>query len=249
MIARNSLSAMPDIYQRLIDKLNEERQGWGALRQTLFDLSDRWKWWSWAMLYKEIPTIPYPKKDFALHFDSSAPPYRLIEACVKPFPYDRNAFENLVDFLLYGFGDSDIKSIQHIPGEQIKHFNDTLDLGIFYRYPGDYWGHYLEMGMSHSMRSGTGFFSTPPSVCQMMVEMTIPDDPNNITRSFCDPCAGTMRMGLFASNKNLIMIYGMEVAYSIHKIAKLNAFLYLPPSAMPCKEIESKLEALKSKEK
>ena len=61
----------------------------------------------------------------------------------------------------------------------------------------------------------TGFYPTPHAVCEMMTQMTVNEsettnghDPR--TRSIMDPCCGTGRMLLHASNFSL-NLYGMDI--------------------------------------
>lgn len=218
--------------RRLINEcVHVRKNGAFTYLQWMSFYSERWKWWFEVASLEGTPTTPYPEMGFATEMKESDTPYRMIKSCVSPFTYDHNVFNELVQFMLFSFGDSETPNLNHIDQRKISHFRRTIDLKVFLDYPGDYWGHFLEVHMSHGERSMNGFFTTPPALCKLMVDLTIEDDrQENLTKSFCDPCCGTLRMGLFASDKGVLQISGQDVSRTIYEVAKLNSYLYLPPT-------------------
>jgi len=215
----------------------EKKGGHGLYRLYLQDYSERWKWWSIALYTGRLPADPYPEIEFEPGLTTSHAAYQMIERLLEPFHEKRLAFLNLLDHLLFHFGDPSVTDISKIPEEQKRHFRNTIDLRTFFKFPGDLWGHYLENNMSKWERQDSAFFTTPDYICKMMADITIPDSPNNRYLSFNDPCSGTMRMGLYASNKGILDISAQEIHPTIYKVGLINAWLYLPPSVMPSKEI------------
>ena len=77
--------------------------------------------------------------------------------------------------------------------------------------------------------NGHGFFPTPASVVKMMTEMTFAGQSVEKRKraSMMDPCCGTGIMFLYASNHTL-NIQGNDISPILVKMAKLNAFIYIP---------------------
>lgn len=206
----------------------------------LMQYSKRWKWWTLVFTYPGLlieENIQQPVMGFETDLSSKKPPYKMIAECVEPFyGQDRSTtFNYLIDFMLHYFGH--LENIDHIPQENQDHFMKTIDIKVFIRYPGDFLGAYFEehFGFSHS--KGSAFFTTPSSICEMMVKMCINESPFAWLQSFNDPCCGTMRMGLFASDKGVVQITGQDISHTIYKVALVNAYLYLPSVVKPCKAL------------
>ena len=77
--------------------------------------------------------------------------------------------------------------------------------------------------------NGHGFFPTPASVVKLMTDMTFAgQSPDKQKRSsMMDPCCGTGIMFLYASNHTL-NIQGNDINPLMVKMAKLNAFIFIP---------------------
>ena len=177
-------------------------------------------------------SIPYPKIDFVDHFENSLPPARMIRELLRPFNYRDGVFELLLDYLLYGFGDSLIKSLEHIPREYLEHWSKIFDLRPFLDFPGDWLGNHYEIHeASSSLKSCTGFFTTPPAICKMMVKMAM--NEAHLLDTFNEPCLGSGRMLLEASNYCL-NLSGNDINKTLVKISKVNCWLYVPSAIMPC---------------
>jgi hypothetical protein len=136
-----------------------------------------------------------------------------------------NAIEMFVDWLLWGF------HYKHVTFPNVDEKTDdfwyrTFNIGLFYQEPGDYMA---ELAQSHNIGSGSGFFSTPLSIAEMMVRMTIGEKPMHFhkAKSVMDPCCGTGSMLLCASNYSL-NLYGNDIHPLLCKMAIVNGYIYMP---------------------
>ena len=108
-------------------------------------------------------------------------------------------------------------------------------------HPADYWGEMLAES-SHGKRSG--FYPTPMTVTQMMIQMVMAAGPGEGTanrqidgkdarlKTVCDPCLGTGAMLLAASNHS-VCLYGMDIDQHVIKGAMISAALYVPWMVRP----------------
>jgi hypothetical protein len=177
-------------------------------------------------LLGKLPSNSIPQINFVSHCDESAEPFKILKKCLINYNY---SFYNFIDWLLYNLGDPDIKSI-----ERNSYWEENFNLKPFLESPGDWIGHYFECYVaSKGIKDSTGFFSTPISLCLMMVKML------NIgsTDSVYEPCAGTGRMLMAASNYS-VNLFAQEINLTLIKICKINAWLYMPWLIMPLKNME-----------
>ena len=100
-------------------------------------------------------------------------------------------------------------------------------MGLFYKEPADHWSIVAMDSMGKS--NGHGFFPTPANVVKMMTEMTLAGQSQEKLKraSVMDPCCGTGIMLLYASNHSL-NLYGNDISPLLVKLAKINAFIYIP---------------------
>src|SRR5262249_8015129 len=110
-----------------------------------------------------------------------------------------------------------------------------VNVGPLLATPYDYLGECVAMGKAKGWNP-TGFFPTPHSVVQLMVRMTMTDvgkdgrDPR--TYRVCDPCVGSGRMLLHASNMT-ISLWGQDIDPLAIAMCKINGALYAPWLAFP----------------
>lgn len=186
--------------------------------------SKRWNYWLRTIEAKKILDDPIPKIDWLQFPDKIT--LKNLNDCID-LAYNRTgqqSFNLFIQWLLYGFGD---KSIQELPSnldskvsiEWYKLFNLGLFLQNPYDYFGDYIAVYLGKGNYH------GFYPTPMTVSIMMANMTM--DITAKTKSVMDPCVGTGRLLLVASNYSLDL-YGVDINYDIVNACKVNLWFYVP---------------------
>lgn len=102
-------------------------------------------------------------------------------------------------------------------------------------HPYDYLGEYVASSKAQGWNR-TGFFPTPHAVVECMVRMTMHDsiqdgrDPR--TYRICDPCVGSGRMLLHASNHSLCL-YGQDIDRVVLMMCQVNGALYAPWMSFP----------------
>src|SRR5208282_5253323 len=101
--------------------------------------------------------------------------------------------------------------------------------------PHDYLGDYVAMGKANGWNP-TGFYPTPHPVVECMVRMLMHDgdvegrDPRVL--SVCDPCVGSGRMLLHASNFSL-NLWGQDIDPLAVAMCKINGAMYAPWLSFP----------------
>ena len=106
-------------------------------------------------------------------------------------------------------------------------------------WPHDYWGDLLAQS---AYGKGQGFYPTPHTVCEAMTRMLM-DGKDCRRQSVCDPCVGTGRFLLHASNSSL-SLYGMDIDPLLCQATLVNGYLYSPWLVRPIPWLEPSLEHL-----
>jgi hypothetical protein len=110
-----------------------------------------------------------------------------------------------------------------------------LNLQPLLEAPHDYLGQHVASGKARGWNP-TAFYPTPHPVVECMVRLTRHDagkdgrDPR--TLSVCDPCVGSGRMLLHASNVSL-RLYGQDIDPLAVAMCKVNGALYAPWLSFP----------------
>jgi hypothetical protein len=131
-----------------------------------------------------------------------------------------------MDWLLFGLGH---KGQTQSPEEKDEYrgacgrLYQVFNLETLLAYPHDYFGDIL--AENHHGRH-LGFFPTPMELCELMARMNIGEDDAR-TKSVCDPCVGTGRMLLAASNYSY-RLFGSDINPTVIKATLINGFLYAP---------------------
>ena len=206
-----------------------EKKGW--LLQYLLKLDEmffgRWEYWFKIIENDKIPKGPIPQIPFKA---AEAYRERLVQKNIKTC-LDRGARElslslgELIDWIIWGLGIGD--QFPRVSEALDDYWYRTFNLGLFYKEPADHWSMIAMESMGKC--NGYGFFPTPASVVQMMTQMTFAGQPKEKQKraSMMDPCCGTGIMLLYASNHTL-NIQGNDISPILVKMAKLNAFIYIP---------------------
>lgn len=215
-----------ELLSRHMERLEDSQGTFGSWRSRLFDLSDRWRWLSWMHFTKALPSEPYPKIHFVDDHDQRA--RKLIESCL---PWHEVGLDHLLQFLLHMIGHPQYRKLPSvIQPHHVHYWTSYFDLEAAISLERDLFGDYLaeEMGKHH--RDGTGFFATPMSVAMMIAEMTLPTA--DLLSSVMDPCAGTGRLLLAASNHSLCL-YGQDINLICIRATLVNAALFAPQILFP----------------
>ena len=105
-----------------------------------------------------------------------------------------------------------------------------LNVSALQLFPYDYFGDLLS---ENAYGKKQGFFPTPHTIAEAMTQMTFPSPEEDARlKSVCDPCVGTGRMLLHASNRSL-RLYGMDIDETLCKATRVNGYLFAPYLSCP----------------
>ena len=209
-------------------KTTKNKKGWLICYLLRLDqlFFGRWDYWTRAFLQDEIPSEKIPQIDFK-------PPrtymqgkvHKNLKTCLEYPGYpDHNVFEKFIDWILWGFNQG--QSFPDIDKRTDDFWYRNFDMGLFYEEPAD---HFADLSTEYFIGSGAGYFPTPSNVVEMMVRINFGEEPNHSHKrlSVIDPCCGTGIMLMYASNYSLNLC-GVDINYLLTKIAKVNAYIYVP---------------------
>lgn len=214
----------------------------------------RWRYWSDA-LYKNDISGDIPQINFDNVMTSQGNKVKnMIKNCIEtPYTHGATAFNNFINYLLYcltplNYYEGDNieekqnqaqKRISSIDDKSLEIFYENFSLESLLLYPGDYLG---DLAAEYLGDNGTEYFPTPHNVVNFMVQITMSDDDknNNKTKTVIDPCAGSSRMLLYASNHSLCL-YAQDISQSMVNVSTVNGFLYIPWMVCNTKEMKELL--------
>ena len=207
-----------------------ERTSRGWLRPYLVVLdqmfSKRWDYWLKTIEAGDVLEEPIPQISWPGH--GHPEPKKNLETCIDfcRNRFSRQAFNLFVEWLLFGFGDPSVKEMPcQIEPPLNAFWYKTFNLGLFLKYPHDYLGEYAADLYGNGKHNSTAYFPTPMNVSVMMAKMTLSEKDK--TASVCDPCVGSGRLLMAASNFSL-NLYGMDIDFSILNVCKANMWTYVP---------------------
>ena len=207
-----------------------ERTVHGWLRPYLLALDgmflNRWDYWLRTVEAGEVLAEPIPQ----IHWSGSGheEPRKNLAACIDHSFHrlSRQSFSLFVEWLLFGFGAPSQKELpRQIEPDVNAFWYKTFNLGLFLKYPHDYLGEYAAGLYGKGRNNPTAYFPTPMNICVMMAQMLF--DGKDKTASVCDPCVGSGRLLLVASNYSL-NLYGVDIDYNILQVCKANMWMYVP---------------------
>jgi hypothetical protein len=142
-------------------------------------------------------------------------------------------FATLLDWLSWGLALS--REAPRLSEEINEKLYRKVNLQPLLEVPYDYLGEFVAAGKAKGWNP-TAFFPTPHNVVELMVQMTLTDaepagrDPR--TRTVNDPCVGSGRMLLHASNMSLNLL-GQDIDPLAISMCKINGALYAPWLSFP----------------
>lgn len=217
---------MAELCQKHLRRLEKSRGGFGSWLPRLFDLSPRWRWLAYLSLYGRPPKEPYPQIHFVDDHDHQG--QRLVEAYLTPFC--DVGINELLYFLLHRFGWLECENLPlTIKSIHVDHW-ETFDLGAAIALERDFFGDFYSEVIGQHLRAGSGYFPTPMSVCQMIANMTLVEA--DLFHSVHDPCVGSGRMLLAASNRSLFLS-GVDINPICIRMTLANGFLFAPQIVHP----------------
>jgi len=187
----------------------------------------RWDYYERTIAAGALLDEPIPQ----IHFEANAAAARSVEKWIEHLNYKLgwSAFSAFVDWL--GFGLATAREKPRLDAEMNEWLYRNVNVGTLLIHPADYLGEFLASTKVNKYNS-TGFYPTPHNVCEMMTRMIINDVEDSRRAKVCDPCVGSGRMLLHASNRSLCL-YGMDVDPLVCAIARINGAMYAPWMAFP----------------
>jgi hypothetical protein len=183
--------------------------------------------------YKKIPNEPWPQIAFVDDHDGRA--RKLLGRCLRPFT--DASLDDLLKFLLHKFGHKDFEQLP-VRKHHADHWEKAFDLDEALCLDRDLFGDYYSEVIGKGLRDGTGYFPTPQNISELISILVLAEC--KLTDSVNDPCVGSARMLLSASNKSLFLS-GMDINPTCIRMTLINGYLFAPQIAMsPPPEIRSK---------
>ena len=142
-------------------------------------------------------------------------------------------FRTLLDWLCWGLALTDEQP--HLSDAIHEKLYRQVNLAPLLEHPYDYLGDFVSLSRSTGWNP-TAFFPTPHPVVELMVRMTMHKtpadgrDPRTLTVN--DPCVGSGRMLLHASNFSFCL-YGQDIDPLAVVMCKINGALYAPWMSYP----------------
>ncbi len=222
------------------------RHGWLMEQTVLLEsvMWGRWDYWMHLQTAGQLPEAPIPQIDF-LDFPEQRT-RKMLEASLNCIPRHGewrgwSSFDNFryfLDWLLYGFGNAGHKEPPVEPSGcegASDRLYQVFNVGLMLLFPNDYFG---DICAEMSYGKHLGFFPTPMSVAKMMAMMVIGEGDHR-AETFCDPCVGTGRFPLLASN-HCLRLFCQDISKEMCLATMCNAYLYAPWLARPIAWLEER---------
>lgn len=221
-------------------------RGWLLFQVQLADphpaLPGRWTHYQRTLEAGRLLAEPIPNIHFSEFGGTQG--RKLIEQClrlVEARDSSWNSFNRFIEWLAWGLAVAGEEPQITAPVQEQLY--RTFDLEPILTEPHDYLGSHLAERRSNGWNPNA-FYPTPHGIVEMMVCMTfvgsdqnLPDENSRDPRlqTVLDPCVGTGRMLLHASNYSYCL-YGMDIDPLVVMITKINGALYAPWLAFPFPE-------------
>lgn len=207
-----------------------EKRGWLLPFLMSYDqlFTGRWDYW---LDIVEKGTIdgsgPIPQIEWCKNTNSIHQVMKMLYDCMNHVYYDGATVEDFADWILWGLAGTN--EPPKVSAKVNEHWYRTFDLALVMKYPTDYMSALLEEETSHNKKSSLGYFSTPPSLTQLMTELVYygRDREEMKYESFYEACCGCGAMMLPASNYNLFGA-GQDINPAAVKLCRIQMYWYAP---------------------
>jgi hypothetical protein len=225
-------------YPRIGDPVQPwEYRGWALpyildAPRVLPDIPDRWGYLAETRAAGRLLDAPIPRIEFASAHATDR--LAILKQVMKWIEIaDRyeggwSSFMRLIEWLAWSMGVS-IERPRLRDGADEALYRG-VNLIPLLQTPSDYLGTILAEHKGNGKAwNPNGFYPTPHEVCEMMTRMLVDcaEGEDMRTKSVCDPCVGTGRMLLHASNYSM-NLYGCDIDPTVCAITKINGVLYAP---------------------
>jgi len=205
----------------------EDRACKGFLLPYLVEIESRfagrWDYWLRTHIKNDLLDEPIPRIDFCDGADPAV--LKNFHDCLHRFTNRGVRLSDFLDWICWGLGEGEQRP--NVEPEVNEYWYKTFNLGPMLQSPHDYLGDLLQETKSGYWNNPNAFFATPHNICEMMTLINFNDDQDYRAKSAHDPCVGTGRMLLHASNYSLFL-YGQDVDYLCVQACKINSYLYMP---------------------
>jgi hypothetical protein len=193
--------------------------------------ASRWAYMMEILETGELPDRPIPKLEFG---GPDSRVYNRLEKWSELNGYDLGGwhdFETLLDWFLWGLALWKEEPKYH-RADAARRLYTEVNLEDMLKHPYDYFGAYISEHKAKNWNK-SGFFPTPHTVCECMVQMMFHDegeDSRHLTVN--EPCVGTGRMLLHAAQFSL-RLSGQDIDPVPLACCKINGALYAPWLSYP----------------
>lgn len=229
-----------------LPRVGDDRAPWsfrGWLLPMVIDLlkvdhfPGRWGYWMHVRCTGELPPGPIPHVDFSGGGDAGR---KNVRKCVEILAYESGScVYNFLRWLAWSL------AVTADPPEMTEEINEklyrTFSIDHWLKDPADYLG-WIMCEYKGRGYDPTGFFPTPQAVVNAMVDMLWSDlDPEDVWKSCLDPCVGSGRMLLAASNHTLNLA-GQDISHRCVLATLINGAVYVPWLSFPLRRLENLTE-------
>jgi hypothetical protein len=214
-----------------------EYRGWLLYYRLLLEehpsIPKRWDYWCRTMSTGRLLDEAIPAMCFGecTALDAIKPVERWV-TLVSHHESSSSAMDCLLDWFLWGLGLSSRKP--RFSADLNELLYREVDLGPLLLRPYDCLGEWI--AMQKGPWNPHAFYPTPHAIVEMMVRMQLGDLAEDLRlKTVCDPCVGSGRMLLHASNYCL-RLFGTDIDPLVVKICKINGALYAPWMVRPFPE-------------
>lgn len=184
-----------------------------------------------SLPWRDIPQISFTEQDMSV--------VPAVEKIIAEMQHEgmslSKAFRNLVGWISWAVGTSTAKTCDEAFPALSEGLRELvyrkLNLDPWMQTPFDYLGWiYSEMkGGGGRMNNPNAFYPTPASIVSLMSELTCSgmSRSDRMRAEACDPCVGSGRTLLAASN-NALRLSGQDIDQLVCDIALINLALYAP---------------------
>jgi hypothetical protein len=234
------------------DLRRDLQHGW--MLPALLHLDDcLWGRWNyWARCHEadgHLPKEPIPRIEFLTVPHPAT--RRMLEISLDCIPQHGSwrtwggwtYFDYLLAWLLFGLGHKGQCELPTEPAGCTGASNRLFQifaLDALLLWPHDYFGCLLT---ENAFGRSQGFYPTPHNVCEFMTQILCDEERDMRTETVCDPCVGTGRMLLHASNHSL-RLYGMDMSETVCKATLVNGYLWALWLVRPIPWLDRELAAL-----